>query len=91
MYRTTSALAISSTEIISQQIYAGTRLFSLADSVRTIGSGRFGQAVSDWAVSVTGHFGLALSVWGHFGRNISVHKQAIIFVYLNDYIGDIGG
>jgi len=37
-----------------------------------------------------GHFGLALSVWGHFDRNISVHKQVIIFVYLNDYIGDTG-
>jgi len=24
---------------------------------------------------------------GHFGRDISVHKQLITFVYLNDYIG----
>jgi len=31
-------------------------------------------------------FGLAVSVWGHFGRDISVHKQLIALVYLNDYI-----
>ena len=60
----------------------GARLFGLADSVRPIESGRFGQAVS-----VTGHFGLAVSVWGHFGRDISVHKQLSIFVYLYDYVG----
>ena len=33
-----------------------------------------------------GRFGLAVSVWGHFGHDISVHKQLITFVYLNDYI-----
>jgi len=47
---------------------------------RTFRSGRF-----DLGRSVTGHFGLALSVWGHFGHDISVHKQLIIFIYLNDY------
>jgi len=30
-------------------------------------------------------FGLAVSVTGHFGHDISVHKQFITFVYLNDY------
>ena len=65
----------------------GTRLFSLADPVRPIGSGRLGQAVSVLAVSVTGHFGLAVSVWGHLGHDISAHKQLITFVYWNDYIG----
>jgi len=65
----------------------GTRLFSLTDSARSIGSGGFGQAVSIWAVSVTEHFGLDVSVWVHFGRRISVHKQLIIIVYLNYYIG----
>jgi len=34
-----------------------------------------------------GRFGLAVSVWGHFGHDISVHKQLIAFLYLNDYIG----
>ena len=38
-------------------------------------SGRFGL----------GRFGLAVSVWGRFGHDISVHKQLITFVYLNDY------
>jgi len=33
----------------------------------------------------TGLFGLAVSVWGHFGHDISLHKQIITFVYLNDY------
>ena len=32
-------------------------------------------------------FGQAVLVTGYFGRDISVHKQLIIFVYLNDYIG----
>jgi len=50
----------------------GTRLLDQADSVRPIGVGPFGQAAS---------------VWGHFGRNISVHKQLIIFIYLSDYTG----
>jgi len=50
---------------------AGMRLFSLAVSL----------ADSVWAVSVTGHFGLAASVWGHFGHDISAHKQLITFVY----------
>jgi len=44
-------------------------------------------AVSVWAVSVAGHSGLTIPVWGHFGHDISVHKQLITFVYLNDYIG----
>jgi len=26
-------------------------------------------------------------VWGHFSHDISVHKQLIAIVYLNDYIG----
>jgi len=43
--------------------------------------------VSVWAVSVTGYFGLAVSVSGHLGRDISAHKELIIFVYPNDYIG----
>ena len=43
--------------------------------------GRFGLADSVWAVSVTGHFGLAVSVCGHFCHDISVHKQLITFVY----------
>ena len=34
-----------------------------------------------------GSFGMAVSVWGHFGHDISVHKQLIATVYLNDYIG----
>jgi len=29
----------------------------------------------------------AVLVWRHFGHDISVHKQLIAFVYLNDYIG----
>jgi len=49
----------------------GTRLFDLADSVRPIGSGRFCQAISVWAVSIT----------GHFGHDISAHKQLNTFVY----------
>ena len=44
---------------------------------RTFRSGRFGLTVSVWAVSVC----------GHFGHGISVHKQLIAFVHLNDYIG----
>jgi len=32
-------------------------------------------------------FSQAVSVWDHFGRDISLHKQLIIFVNLNDYIG----
>jgi len=31
--------------------------------------------------------GLAVSVWEYFGREISVHKQPNLFVYLNDYTG----
>jgi len=50
-------------------------------------SGRFGLAVSVWVVSVTGYFGLAVSVSEHFGRGISVHKELIIYVHPNDYIG----
>jgi len=41
------------------------------------GLSRFGLAVLVWAVSV----------WEHFGHDISVHKQLIAFVYLNDYVG----
>ena len=52
---------------------AGTGLFGLS----RFGLGRFGL----------GRFGLAVSVWGHFDHDISVHKQLIAFVYLNDYIG----
>jgi len=36
-------------------------------------------------ITGTGLFGLAVSDTGHFGHNISVHKQLITFVYLNDY------
>jgi len=53
-------------------------------SVWPIGSDLLRLAVSVWAVTVTGYLGLAVSVWGHFGRNISVHKELIIFVHLND-------
>jgi len=49
---------------------------------RTFRSGQFSLAVSVWAVSVWGHFGLAVSVWGHFGHDISAHNQFITFVYL---------
>jgi len=56
---------------IERMYGAGMRLFSLAVSL----------ADSVWAVSVTGHFGLAASVWGHFGHDISVHKQLITIVY----------
>jgi len=49
---------------------------------RTFRSGRFG--ISRFGL---GGFGLAVSVWGHFDHDISVHKQLIAFVYLNDYIG----
>jgi len=59
---------------IERMYGAGMRLFSLAVSL----------ADSVWAVSVTGHFGLAASVWGHFGHDISVHKQLITVVYWND-------
>ena len=36
---------------------------------------------------LSGRFGLAVSVSGHFGRDISVHKELIIYVHPNDYIG----
>jgi len=55
----------------------GTELFGLADSVWPFRSDPF------WP----GPFVTAVSVWGHFGHDISVHKQLIAFVYLNDYIG----
>ena len=62
-------------------VKGGTRLFSLPDSVRPIWSGRFSQGVSVRAISITGHFRLAISVWRDFGRDISVHKQLITFVH----------
>jgi len=53
-------------------------------------SGRFGLSrfdLSRFGLSnfCLGGFGLAVSVWGHCGHDISVHKQLIAFVYLNDY------
>jgi len=66
------------------------------DSVWPIRSGRFGLAVSVWAVSVwavsvrpiqSGRFGLAVSVTGHFGRDVSVHKELMKFVNVNGYLG----
>jgi len=55
--------------------------FSVKIGYATFQSGQFGLSVSVWAVSVTGHFGLAVQVRGHFGHDISVHKQLVIFVY----------
>ena len=52
---------------------------------RSFRSGRFGLAVSVWAVLVWAVSVWAVSVTGHFGHDISVHKQLITFVYLNDY------
>jgi len=65
------------------------------DGYSTFWSGRFGQ-VEALAVSVKLFRSRDISVWlfrlwgrmwGHFSREISVHKQLLIFVYLNDYIG----
>jgi len=57
-------------------------LWMLPRRNRTFRSGRF--SISRFGL---GGFGLAVSVWGHFDHDISVHKQLIAFVYLNDYIG----
>ena len=55
--------------------------------VAPAGTGCFGLAVSVWAVSIWAVLVWAVSLWPFRCGDISVHKQLIAFVYLNDYIG----
>jgi len=76
----TFQLCVERTNSAPKQIQTILTLILAEFTLEFIGTGLFGLAVS-----VTGHFGLAVSVWGHFGHDISLHKQIITFVYLNDY------
>jgi len=60
------------TSAVSRQVYVHALLVQHLQSILFPE-----QDFSVWTVSVT----------GHFDHDISVHKQLITFVYLNDYIG----